>query len=112
MKRLIYILLSVIIFIGGCQSEGLDEKIFTGLSKPQVKQMLGEPDKIEELIKDAEHIFGPVANIWYQIQIGDKIVIWIYETKIGRKELYFINDAPEVMAEFFWYKDDTKNPAF
>ena len=112
MKRLICILLLAIVSIAGCKSENLDEIMMTGLQKSDVKQMLGEPDKIEELTKHTEHVFGPVESLWYQMQMGDKIVIWIYETRTGRKELYFLNDAPEVADEFFWYNDSRKNPVY
>ncbi len=122
MKTLICILVLVVISTGGCQSENLyDENLhsenlyereFIGLRKSDVRQILGEPDKIEESTKNTEHIWGPIEDIWYQMQMGDKIVIWTYETEKGRKELYFLNDEPEVVGEFFWHKDHRKNPDF
>lgn len=112
MKTLIYILVFVAILTGGCQNEDLDEREFTGLRKSEIKQMLGEPDTIAEWPKTTDHIWGPVEDLWYQMQMGDKMVIWTYETRKGRKELYFLNDEPEVVGEFFWYKDASKNPVF
>ena len=84
MKRLIriQILAVVLVSITGCQSRNLEDRMFTGMTKSEVVQELGEPDKIEELAKSTEYIFGPVEGLWDQIEMGDKIVIWIYETNI------------------------------
>ena len=114
MKQLfrILILAIVLVSISGCQSKNLENRTFTGMTKSEVVQELGEPDKIEELTKSTEYIFGPVEGLWDQIEMGDKIVIWTYETSVGYKELYFLNDLPEVAGEFFWYNDAKKNPVF
>ena len=97
----------------GCSSEpGLDERSFVGLQQSEVRAELGEPDTVGEMTKTAEHVFGPIEDIWYRIETGDKIVTWIYESRTGRKELYFINDDTEVAGEFFWYHDQSKNPVF
>ena len=102
----------MLVLMTGCQSVGLAERTFIGMTKTDVVQELGEPDKIEEMTKSTEYIFGPFENLWDQIQIGDKIVIWTYEDKTGYKELYFINDSSEVTGEFYWYNDLKKNPVF
>jgi len=98
----------------GCQSQNknLAEIEFTGMEKNEVVQILGEPDKIEELTKSTEYIFGPIEGLWDQIEMGDKIVTWAYETSDGYKELYFLNDSPTVAGEFYWYNDPAKNPVF
>ena len=73
---------------------------------------LGEPDKIEELVRDEEHVFGPIEELWYRIKMGEKIITWKYETEDGWKELYFLNDSKKVVGEFYWYYDHEKNPVF
>lgn len=100
--------------MAGCQSQNnnLAEKEFIGMEKTAVVQMLGEPDKIEELTKSTEYIFGPIENLWDQIEMGEKIVIWTYEAREGYMELYFLNDSSTVADEFFWYNDPGKNPVF
>jgi len=116
MKRLIYILvLGVFLTMPGCRSikrVNLEKQEFTGMDKEDIVKLLGEPDKVEELVKNTEYIFGSTANLWYQMEMGEKIVIWTYETWNGHKELYFLNDSPEVIDEFFWYKDTRKNPVY
>ena len=116
MKLLIHILtLGVLAFaISGCQNQNknLAEMEFTGMDKTEIVQMLGEPDKIEELTKSTEYIFGPIEGLWDQIEMGDKIVTWTYETSDGYKELYFLNDSSTVAGEFYWYNDPSKNPVF
>jgi len=110
----ILVLIVIVYAITGCQSqnENLAEMEFTGMEKTEVVQMLGEPDKIEELTKSTEYIFGPIEGLWDQIEMGDKIVTWTYETSDGYKELYFLNDSPTVAGEFYWYNDPEKNPVF
>lgn len=97
-----------------CQShtKNIAEMEFTGMEKSEIVQMLGEPDRIEELTKSTEYVFGPIENLWDQIKMGDKIVTWTYETQDGYKELYFLNDSSTVAGEFFWYNDSRKNPVF
>ena len=106
------ILTLFILSVSSCKNFGIEDMQFTGLQKDEVIQLLGEPDETEDIVKNAEHIFGPIEGLWYQIEIGEKIVIWRYESWNGYKELYFINDWPEVFGEFFWYKDSRKNPVF
>jgi hypothetical protein len=114
MKAAAYILASVLMAISttGCQNVNLEEREFTGMNKSDVVQILGEPDKVEELTKNTEFTFGPMEGLWDQIEMGDKIVIWTYETDTGYKELYFLNDSSEAAGEFFWYHDPDKNPVF
>jgi len=116
MKRLIYVLiLGMFLMASGCQSVNsvdLEKQEFTGMDKADIVKLLGEPDKVEELTKNTEYIFGPIEDLWDQMEMGGKIVIWTYETRNGYKELYFLNDSSEVAGEFFWYNDPQKNPVF
>jgi len=111
-----HVVLAVILLfaiqIGGCQRVNLENTQLTGLNKSEVIELLGEPDEVEELVKSTEYIFGPIEGLWDQIGMGEKILIWRYETWNGFKELYFINNSPKVIEEFFWYKDSRKNPVF
>ena len=91
---------------------GLDERSFTGMSLEEVRAALGEPDRVEEVRKTANHVFGPIEGLWDRAETGEAIVTWVYEARNGRKELYFIEGETEVAAEFFWYHDQSKNPVF
>jgi hypothetical protein len=114
MKTLIHVLSLAMIVISttGCRGSNLAEREFIGMDKVDVVKMLGEPDKVEELVKDTEHIFGSIEGLWDQIEMGDKIVTWTYVTADGYKELYFLNDSSKVAGEFYWYNDPSKNPVF
>ena len=90
----------------------LSEINLLGKNKAYLLEALGEPDEIEELVRSEEHIFGPIEDLWYKIEMGEKIVSWKYATANGRKELYFLNDTSEVVGEFYWYHDLEKNPVF
>lgn len=113
MNRLaISIFLIALLLIAGCDSDDIREQKFVGVLKPEITRQLGEPDKVEEMTKRAEHIFGPIETIWSTMAMGDKIVTWTYNSTTGRKELYFVNDEPKVAGEFFWFHDQSKNPVF
>ncbi len=90
----------------------LAELNLMGKSKDYLRQTLGEPDEIEELVRSEQHVFGPIEDLWYKIEMGEKIVTWKYATGDGRKELYFLNDTNEVAGEFYWYNELEKNPVF
>jgi hypothetical protein len=115
-KRLIQLfMLGIFLVVAGCQSVkrvNIKEMEFTGMDKADVVKLLGEPDQVEELVKNTEYIFGPIEGLWAQIEMGEKIVIWKYENGDGHKELYFFSDETEVVGEFYWYNDPEKNPVF
>jgi len=100
------------IFIVACDRQNLSETSYLGVNKTYLIEKLGEPDQIEELVRNEDHIFGPIEELWYKIEMGEKIVTWKYETSDGWKELYFINDSTGVVGEFYWYYDLEKNPVF
>lgn len=110
-QYLLSVLLAVSAFVG-CAGEELDTHSFTGLTKTEVRKRLGEPDDMRMLVKNTEHIWGPIEGMWYQLDMGDKIETWIYKTSSGRKEIYFLGTSDKVAGEFFWYKDHRKNPVF
>ena len=92
--------------------KNLSESSFVGVDQSYLIEKLGAADEIEELVRREEHVFGPIEDLWYKIKMGEKIITWKYETRDGRKELYFVNDSTEVVGEFYWYDDLEKNPVF
>lgn len=58
--------------IMGCQQINLEKRTFTGLNKTEVIDMIGEPDKVEEIVKNTEYVFGPTEGLWNQIETGEK----------------------------------------
>ena len=94
------------------ERNSLAELNLMGKNKAYLLETLGEPDEVEELVRNEEHVFGPIEDLWYKINMGEKIVTWKYATGDGRKELYFLNDTSEVAGEFYWYNDLEKNPVF
>lgn len=105
-------LLSAGVCVGACADDDLRDRSFVGLGKDEIRARLGSPDEVEELVKNQEHIAGPVEDLWYRLEPGGQIVIWTYETDTGTRELYFLNDSPEVAGEFFRHSDESLNPVF
>lgn len=104
--------LAVLVSLSSCTDDGLDQQAFTGMKQTQVIAQLGQPHEQTQWTKTAQPVFGPIADLWQRLAVGDRIVVWIYETRHGRKELYFINDSPQVAGEFFWHHDQSKNPVY
>ena len=110
MNRLLIIFLCL--SLSACDGEKPPVETYIGLKQSHIVKELGEPDEIEEIVRSEDHVFGPIEDLWYKIEIGEKIVIWKYETHDGWKELYFLNDSTEVVGEFRWYHDLESNPVF
>jgi len=102
----------VLLLVITCTSRSLRNQTFTGLHQTEIKEMLGEPDSTHVLVKTMEHIWGPQEDFWYEMEVGEKLVTWIYYDSEGLKELYFLNDSTKVAGEFYWYEDESKNPQF
>lgn len=108
----LYTLLLIITLVITCTTQTLRDQTFTGLHQTEIKEMLGEPDSVNVLTKTVEHIWGPHEQLWYELDMGGKLVTWIFNDSEGRKELYFLNDSTEVAGEFYWFDDSSKNPVF
>lgn len=103
---------TAVLLIGCAATNELEQRSFTGMDQTQIRAELGPPDKVDQLTKQGEHIFGPVEGLWNQMPSGETLTIWTYSASDGRKELYFVGDDPEVAGEFYWYSDNSKNPVF
>jgi len=111
-NKIIFLIGLILILVAACQNMNLGEQRFTGMDQAEVVDRLGEPDEIEELVKQTEYILGSIEGLWSEIEMGEKIVTWRYETWDGYKELYFLNDETTVAGESYWYKDSSKNPVY
>lgn len=99
----------LIILLASCENGSLPVESFMGLDQSYLIDVLGEPDGIEELVRNEEHVFGSIEDLWYNLKMGEKIVIWKYETHDGWREFYFLNNSTEVVGEFRWYTDFETN---
>jgi hypothetical protein len=111
MKKLL-IALALAALAAGCGRAPLEKSHLSGLTKAEVRLRLGEPQKIEAIVKRDPHMFGPIEAIWDKVPTGEKIESWTYEAADGNKTLYFLPASDQVAVEFFWYKDPKKNPVY
>lgn len=100
-----YYLILLCVFLNACDNESVLVEGFIGVDQSYLIKEFGEPDEIEELLRNEEHVLGAIEDLWYKIEMGEKIVIWKYVTHDGWRELYFLNDSTEVAGEFRWYDD-------
>ena len=87
-----------------------------GMSRSEILSKFGEPQQMQTLTKVNEPIWGPVEDIWSQVETGATIEIWSYDScrtsagngrlseRQGQTELYFVNDSDEVSGIGFYIK--------
>lgn len=69
------------------------EKIKVDMTKAQIVDVLGTPDKSERLVKRNEHIWGEAEDFWYDIPMGAAYDYWIYEFDAGAAGLWFLSNS-------------------
>jgi len=94
------ILSLVTIIIAGCKENvNLDDdqerlpKIQVMDSKIGIREKYGEPQSIENIVKDSEQIFGPEENFWHKIPLGATLEVWGYINGKAAILVYFENGS-------------------
>jgi hypothetical protein len=64
-------------------------QVAEGTTKADVLVRLGQPDKMETMVKQQEAIWGPPEAWWHTLEMGDRVDIWSYEFSQGTLQLYF-----------------------
>jgi hypothetical protein len=65
--------------------------------REDVRRALGEPTKVEVLIKQTEAIWGPQEEWWHLVQMGDTMNAWLYTLPgEGSFAVYFRDDSDTV----------------
>lgn len=67
-----------------------------GMSRPELIDRFGEPDRRQSLVKRDEAIWGAIEDFWPQVPSGSSVLIWGYAVEDGTMELYFVDDSPTV----------------
>lgn len=84
--------------LAGCSALPKHTDFSSGVAQNDIRKHFGEPQRVLRLTKtkDMEHAFGPVEDLWYRLEIGDRVELWQYKVKGGTTELYFVNGAQTV----------------
>jgi hypothetical protein len=71
-------------------------RIVPGMTKADVVMVAGEPASKQVLVRNVEHIWGPVEEVWYQLQPGEQVEIWRYEGEGEFTEVFFLRGSDTV----------------
>ena len=74
-----------------CQSKPPEKKsVQVGMNKQEVQTVLGEPARIDTLVKRDEIIWGAEEAFWDELPMETRLEIWIYESGENELRIYFI----------------------
>ena len=71
LPRTTFVILMSLVLVA-CDHRDLSEINLIGKNQAYLIETLGEPVKIEELIRNKEHVFGPIEDLWYKVKMGEK----------------------------------------
>lgn len=69
----VFSLFVILVLLITCTTETLRDETFTDLHQTEIKEMLGEPESVNVLTKTMEHIWGPQEQLWYELEMGEKL---------------------------------------
>lgn len=72
-----------------------------GMTRDAVVARFGEPEGKQTLLRDTEHVWGPIEDFWADVDRGARVEIWTYPVQGGTVELYFVNDSTTVQGTGF-----------
>jgi len=79
-----------------------------GMTRAEVIDRFGEPERKQVIRKAAEPIWGAIETFWSEVPLGSEVEIWSYSTRIrdtndggspssdGVTELYFVDGSGTV----------------
>ncbi len=67
-----------------------------GMSRQEVIDRFGEPDRRQTIVKRDEAIWGAIEDFWQQVPTDSTVLIWTYPVDGGSVELYFIGESMTV----------------
>lgn len=96
------IILSILIlFISSARAQELSQLVETGQPKVEIEEAIGSPDEIKIYAKQNEHIWGPEEAFWSEIPKGTTLEVWMYKSKSGQLNLYFMNNCSNLSYKAF-----------
>ena len=87
MKPLLYVILLISILLCACSNREANlAQVRPGLSKPEERDLLGEPDTARVATLPEGYFFGPQEGLLDLLPAGGSYEEWIYQ--VGEDDLY------------------------
>jgi hypothetical protein len=102
MFRYIFITIAISSMLCACAKEhDISQLVKIGQSKEEIINAIGNPYKIDFIIKTTEHVWGPEESFWSKIPMGTKLEVWRYKNKDGQLNLYFKDSSNNLSYKAF-----------
>ena len=86
------------------ESKTLDS-VQVGMTKAEIRQVLGKPEIVDTIEKNTEIIWGAEEAFWAELPLGVTLEIWIYEREENEVRLYFIDESDTLSYKIIALKD-------
>lgn len=84
------------LILAACSAQAnVDPEALEGLSQAEVRELLGEPDGVQDFILPADPFFGPQEILSSLVAAGDTVEEWRYEVGEDVQYVWFYGDASQ-----------------
>ncbi|MBA1147580.1 hypothetical protein H0Z60_10995 [Ectothiorhodospiraceae bacterium WFHF3C12] len=99
--RRVSVVLLALLAMTACDRRPAPGDFSVGMTRAAVVATFGDPERTRTLIRDTEHVWGPIEDFWLDVVPGAHVEIWYYPARGGTVELYFVNDSATVLGTGF-----------
>jgi hypothetical protein len=93
---LVATLLLASLTLAACSTEtNADAETLDGLNQGGVRELLGEPDSVQDFVLPADPFFGPQEILSSLVAAGDTVEEWRYEVGEDVQYVWFYGDASQ-----------------
>ncbi len=106
LKKLKSIFIIIFLVFNFCEPETrIVDSVQVGMTKAEVRQLLGKPEIVDTIEKNTEIIWGAEEAFWAELPLGVTLEIWIYEREENEVRLYFIDESDTLSYKIIALKD-------
>ena len=106
LKKLKSIFIIIFLVFNFCEPETrIVDSVQVGMTKAEIRQLLGKPEIVDTIEKNTEIIWGAEEAFWAELPLGAALEIWIYEREENEVRLYFIDESDTLSYKIIALKD-------
>ena len=106
LKKLKSIFIIIFLVFNFCEPETrIVDSVQVGMTKAEIRQLLGKPEIVDTIEKNTEIIWGAEEAFWAELPLGVTLEIWIYEREENEVRLYFIDESDTLSYKIIALKD-------
>ena len=106
LKKLKSIFIIIFLVFNFCEPETrIVDSVQVGMTKAEIRQLLGKPEIGDTIEKNTEIIWGAEEAFWAELPLGATLEIWIYEREENEVRLYFIDESDTLSYKIIALKD-------